>query len=95
MKFSLTMDIDVPRQRVIELFDNPENLPRWQPDLLSFEPLSGEPGQPGATSRLRYRMGKKEVEMIETITARNLPNEFSGTYEADGMAHGFGHIHDR
>jgi hypothetical protein len=30
-------------------------------------------------------MGKREIEMIETITVRNLPQEFSGTYEAKGV----------
>ena len=30
-------------------------------------------------------MGKREIEMIETITTRNLPDEFSGTYEAKGV----------
>ena len=26
-------------------------------------------------------MGKREVEMVETITRRDLPREFTGTYE--------------
>jgi hypothetical protein len=30
-------------------------------------------------------MGKRDIEMIETITVRNLPDEFSGTYEAKGV----------
>ncbi|MCY1660223.1 hypothetical protein [Chryseobacterium sp. SL1] len=30
-------------------------------------------------------MGKREIEMIETVTVRNLPDEFSGTYEAKGV----------
>jgi len=30
-------------------------------------------------------MGKREIEMIETITVRNLPEEFSATYEAKGV----------
>jgi hypothetical protein len=30
-------------------------------------------------------MGKREIEMIETIIHRNLPDEFSGTYEAKGV----------
>jgi len=30
-------------------------------------------------------MGKREIEMIETITVRNLPEVFSGTYEAKGV----------
>jgi len=30
-------------------------------------------------------MGNREIEMIETVTVRNLPDEFSGTYEAKGV----------
>ena len=53
--------------------------------LVSFEPVSGTPGQPGAKSRLKYKMGSRDVEMIETITVRNLPEEFSATYGAKGV----------
>lgn len=85
MKYTVDVAIDLPRARVIELFDDPDNMPMWQPDLVSFEHESGEPGQPGAKSKLRYKMGKREIEMIETITSRNFPDEFSGTYEAQGV----------
>jgi hypothetical protein len=30
-------------------------------------------------------MGKRDIEMIETIITRNLPEEFSGIYEAKGV----------
>ena len=85
MKYTSEITINLPRERVIELFDNPDNMHKWQPGLESFEHISGEAGQPGATSRLKYKMGKREIEMIETITSRNLPDEFSGTYEAKGV----------
>ncbi len=85
MKFTLETEINLPVAKVVELFDNPENLKHWQPGLISFEHISGTPGQPGAKSRLKYKMGKREIEMIETITVRNLPDEFSGTYEANGV----------
>lgn len=85
MKYSTEIDINLPVARVIELFDDPENLKHWQPGLKSFEHLSGTPGQPGAKSKLLFQMGKREIEMIETVTVRNLPQEFSGTYEADGV----------
>ena len=39
----------------------------------------------GAKSVLKFKMGKRIIEMIETITVRNLPEEFSGTYEAKGV----------
>ncbi len=85
MKYTTDIEIDLPVQRVVELFDNPENLKQWMEGLQSFEHLSGTPGQPGAKSRLRFKMGSREVEMVETITVRNLPQEFSGTYEAKGV----------
>lgn len=83
MKYANEVVINLPLQKVIELFDNPENLSKWQPGFIRLEHLSGSPGQIGAKSRLIYKMGKgrRQIEMIETITHRNLPNEFHGTYE--------------
>ena len=85
MKYSQEIEINLPREEVIKLFDNPDNMQKWQPELISFEPISGNPGEEGARSRLKYKMGKREIEMIETITKRNLPREFNGTYEANGV----------
>jgi hypothetical protein len=82
MRYQLELDIDLPRARVIELFLDSDNLTKWQPDLVSFEHVSGEPREVGAKNRQIHKMGKREVEMIETITARNFPEEFSATYEA-------------
>ncbi|GAA4900090.1 SRPBCC family protein [Ferrimonas pelagia] len=85
MKYQCQVLIALPRKRVIALFDDPDNLPRWQPELLSFEPLEGILGQPGSTSRLLYRMGKKEVVMLETVIERALPDRFCARYQADGV----------
>jgi hypothetical protein len=73
MKYSLSIQIDLPREKVVELFDNPENLKLWQPGFISAEHISGEKGHPGSKTRLNYKMGRREIEMIETITSRNLP----------------------
>lgn len=85
MKYTTTIEIDLPLDKVIEKFDDPGNMKHWQPGLLSFDHVSGEPGQPGAVSRLRYKMGRRDVEMTETITYRDLPHRFDGTYEANGV----------
>ena len=82
--YTLEIEIAVPRARFIELFDNPDNLPKWQRGLQSFEHLSGEPGQPGARSRLVYVHRGCRMELIETILERNLPDEFNGRYEWKG-----------
>lgn len=85
MQYTNEVIINLPVDKVVELFDNPDNMKYWQPGLVSFENISGTPGQAGAKSRLRYKMGKREIEMIETITIRNLPDEFSGTYETQNV----------
>lgn len=85
MKYTVDIEINKPINQVIELFDNPSNMKEWMKGLESFEHISGTPGQPGAKSRLKFKMGKREIEMIETITVRNLPDEFSGTYDAKGV----------
>lgn len=85
MEFTQEIIVNVPRARFIELFDDPDNLPLWQEGLLSFEAISGTPGEPGATSKLTFKRGRGTLEMIETVTRRNLPDSFDGTYDTKGM----------
>lgn len=85
MKYSVEIEINQPINKVIELFDNVDNMKQWMEGLQSFEHISGTAGQVGAKSKLTFKMGSREIEMIETITVRNLPAEFSGTYEAKGV----------
>lgn len=85
MKYSISIEIDLPRSRVIELFASTENMSKWQPSLVSTEHICGESGQVGAKMKLVHKMGKREVEMIETITRREFPDLFVGTYEAKGV----------
>lgn len=85
MKYSVSIDINRPRTDVVEYFDNPDHLTKWQPDLIELEPLSGIPGQPGSQVRLVYRLGKRELEMIETVTERQLPERIAMRFETQGM----------
>jgi carbon monoxide dehydrogenase subunit G len=85
MKYSAEVEINKPINRVVELFDNPDNMKKWMEGLQGFETISGKPGHEGAKAKLHFKMGKREIEMIETITKRNLPEEFTGTYEAKGV----------
>lgn len=84
MKYTNEVTINKPIARVIELFDDPKNLGHWQPNFVGFEHQSGVPGQPGAVSHLKYKNGKHENILVETVTVRNLPHEFSGTYSMKG-----------
>ena len=80
MRYTTEIEIEKPIERVVELFDNADNLKKWMEGLQSYEHISGTPGETGAKSRLFFK-----IEMIETILVRNLPEEFSATYEAKGV----------
>jgi uncharacterized membrane protein len=85
MKYTVSVTIDQPRDRVIELFDNTENLYKWQSTLESFKVLEGEIGQDGLKSELTYNQGKKKQVMIETIERFNFPDEMIAIYEAPNV----------
>ena len=81
MKYQCEVIIKAPRDRVVELFDNPDHLHEWQDGFQNFEHLSGNVGQPGAKSKMTYINNGKEMIITETISVNALPEEFSGTYE--------------
>lgn len=85
MKYSVSITIDKPVDEVIALFDNVDNMKKWMDGLESYKPISGTAGEVGAKSRMEFKMGKREIKMVETITAKNLPEEFTATYEAKGV----------
>ncbi len=90
--YTVEIEIELPRDQVIELFNSSDNLFKWQTGLQSFEHVSGEPGQDGAKSKLIYINGKHRIELIETVTENRLPDEFNGTYEWNG---GMNYLHNQ
>ena len=85
MKFTCKTTIDLPRAKVIELFNNPDNLVHWQDGFISFKHLEGQAGQVGTKSLMTYMIKGKPMEITETITVSNLPDELSGLYESTHM----------
>ncbi|NQX78927.1 SRPBCC family protein [Gilvibacter sp.] len=85
MKYTCEITIDSPIEEVIAKLDSAENMKHWQRGLISYEQLSGEPGQEGAQMRLNYQMGKREMSLTETIVKRNFPHEFEANYDTIGV----------
>ncbi|WP_271770345.1 SRPBCC family protein [Aquimarina algiphila] len=85
MEYTLDIEIKLPRNQVIEKFDNEENLKYWQKGFIGMEHLSGQKGKTGAISKLTYKMGKREIEMIETITFLDLPEALHLTFDAKNV----------
>lgn len=70
MKYTVSTEIALPRERVVQLLADPAHLSKWLRGLVLHEPLSGVHGQVGTTSRVVMQMGKQRMECTETITRR-------------------------
>ena len=85
MQYTTKVLIQKPLQEVIKKMSSLENMKHWQNGLVSTEHISGTPGEFGSKIKLNYTYGKRKMELIETITKQNLPNEFHATYSTKGM----------
>ncbi len=85
MKYQQEIIIERPRKEVVEKFSNPDNMKHWQRGFIFMKSINGEPGAEGSQNLLKYDMGKREIEMTETILTNNLPQEYTATYEAKGV----------
>jgi hypothetical protein len=70
MKYTVSIEIALPRERVAQLLADPAHLPQWLRGLVLHAPLSGVHGQVGTKSRVVLQMGQQQMEAIETITRR-------------------------
>lgn len=95
MKHKTEILIDADLATVWRMFDDPDNMAKWQPTLKSFTHKSGVPGQPDAVSELVYDENGRDVVMTETITARREESFLGGTYESRwGTVIIFNHFED-
>jgi len=85
MKYEQELIINAPLLRAVALFQSIEDLQQWQPDLLEHTHQSGTPGATGATATLTYQMGKRTIDMIETLVKVEPPHEFIARYESGGV----------
>jgi len=85
MKYSTKIIVEIPLQEFIRKFDNINNLRHWQRGLISTEHISGVPGEYASKMKLKYKSGKRIIELIETVIHRNLPHEFHSTYDIKGL----------
>ncbi|WMT87805.1 SRPBCC family protein [Pelagibacterium sp. 26DY04] len=95
MKYTVSIEIALPRERVIQLLQHPAQRPKWLRGLVSHEPRSGVEGQVGTVSKVVFQSGRKTMELTETITRREpvdlhgIPSDRVVHYEreivADGM----------
>ncbi|MCH2225021.1 MAG: SRPBCC family protein [Crocinitomicaceae bacterium] len=85
MKYQIETTISQNINLVLERFQDPEGIKKWQRGFISLEHLSGTPGETGSKSKLKFRQGKRNMEVIETITTKQLPEKLITIYETKGV----------
>jgi hypothetical protein len=85
MKYTSEIIVHIPLNDFINKLISPINMKHWQRGLVSYEYISGSPGNIGAKLRLKYLLGKQRLELIETLTHKKMPHEFHVMYETKGM----------
>ena len=59
MKYTVSMELAIPRERACQLLADPEHMPKWLRGLVLHEPLNGVHGQVGTKSRVVMLMGQQ------------------------------------
>ncbi len=68
MKYTTSIEIGLPREKVVQLVADPAHMPKWLRGLVLHEPVNGVHGQVGTTSRVVFQVGEQRMEATETIT---------------------------
>jgi carbon monoxide dehydrogenase subunit G len=71
MKYTVSIEIAVPREQVVQLLADPAHIPKWLRGVVLHEPLNGMHGQVGTESRVVMQTGQQTMELTETITRRD------------------------
>ncbi len=71
MKYTNSIEIALPREKVAQLLADPAHLPKWLRGMVLHEPVNGTHGHLGTTSRVVMQAGKRRIECTETITRRD------------------------
>ncbi len=85
MKHKGSIEIHKPMEEVARFFANPNYLKEYQDGFVKKELVSGKGGAVGAVSKMLYKHGKHDMELIEAITKNELPHTFEASYHHKHM----------
>ncbi|GLY54769.1 SRPBCC family protein [Lentzea sp. NBRC 102530] len=70
MKYTVSIELALPRAKAVRLIADPTTMPMWLRGLVVHEPVSGVHGEVGTRSRVVLKAGQQEFEATETIIRR-------------------------
>ena len=68
-------EINVPKDKLAELYADPENNRKWMENVERSEQISGKSGMVGSKYRLVQKDGNTQRAFTATVLVRNLPDE--------------------
>lgn len=85
MNYHVEVTINLPRDSVLEYFQDVSFIPEWQEGFVSMTNLHGQAGTVHSKNELVYMMRGKKTVMVETILHKDLPDHMHFLYEAKGV----------
>jgi len=85
LRYSTQITVARSRDDVIAIVQDPAQAPHWMEGFVSAEPVEGEPWAVGSTSKLTFKMGKRDMVMVETILSNTLPEGYTCQYTTNGV----------
>ena len=80
MKYICSVEINLPIDKTVALWNNESYFKEWQDGFQSIEHLSGIPNSKGAKSKIILE-DERRIDLLETIISIDLPNEKIALYE--------------
>lgn len=85
MKFTGSIEINLSKNKLAELFADPRYLAEYQDGFIRKEVIEGVEGKEKTISKMYYQYRKREMEITETIVSNQLPDSFEGFYHHKHM----------
>ena len=86
MKSTYTCDIDCPREKVFAFLDDPDNLPKYVPNLVDHGVIKETPEKVGTTFWHEYEENGRKMKMNGVVTVHEPPTRMA--VEVDGAMFG-------
>lgn len=75
MKYANKVEINLPLEKVVELWKNENYYKEWQSGFVESIPMKGVPGEKGAQSEIHLLHNNRKMKLLETVLESNLPTE--------------------
>ena len=85
MKYTCSVDVDLPIEIVAELWADEKHFAKWQDGFQSIDHFEGEANAVGAKSKIFLQQGKRKMELVETIISNQLPAVKKALYVHEHM----------